>query len=462
MLSPITKTTVPNSRMSATETELQNAPSARLKAVLQAQPDAEAATHQHSETQESELDNAVSVIPDGGRDAWLVVLGCAIMTFWFNGFTYSWGVIQAELVQSGFTSASTLSWVGSLSVTICVLLGLLSVRVLRRLGARTSGMLGTALIGTGLICSGFTTSSVGGLFGTSGVLLGCGFSLCFMVSSIVPSQYFSNKIGLANGIVKLGGGIGGTVLALALEALIERVGTAWTFRITGILTLATGMPAAWAVKERTPIRTPFIEWSLFKSLPFVAVFAAGATGTFAIFVPPFFLPLFAQSIGLSASTGAGLVAAFNACTAIGRFGSGYFCDKFGALNTFFCIMLLNAISMWAIWPVSETLAPLIIFAMLNGVANGSFFTTFPTVITTMFGPTRGAVAMAMTVTGWSGGYLLGAPIAGYLLQASGGQKAGNISPYRPAIFYAGGVAFASSAFVLLARLKIDKKLIKKI
>jgi MFS transporter, MCT family, solute carrier family 16 (monocarboxylic acid transporters), member 3 len=128
-------------------------------------------------------------------------------------------------------------------------------------------------------------------------------------------------------------------------------------------------------------------------------------------------------------------------------------------------MMLNAISMLAIWPVSNTLAPLVLFSILNGVANGSFFTTVPTVVGSMFGPGRAAVAMAMAVTGWTGGYLMGAPIAGYLLQAAGGGEgdgAKGAEVYRPAIFYAGGVATLSTGFVLFAKLKMGRKIIKRV
>ena len=142
------------------------------------------------------------------------------------------------------------------------------------------------------------------------------------------------------------------------------------------------------------------------------------------------------------------------------------CDKVGPLNTFVMSMVLNAASMLAIWPVSNTLAPLLIFAMLNGVANGSFFTTQPTVVAGIFGPGRAAVAMSMSITGWTGGYLMGAPIAGYLLQAAGGNQedgAGqSISVYRPAIFYAGGTATLSALCVLAARLTVAKKLRKRV
>ena len=196
-------------------------------------------------------------------------------------------------------------------------------------------------------------------------------------------------------------------------------------------------------------------------MPFCCVFLAGAVGTFALFVPPFFLPLFAHSIGLSASTGAGIVAGFNACTAIGRIGAGFACDRFGSTNMLLLTMALNAVSMLAIWPVSNTIGPLVVFAAFNGIANGSFFVTMPTTVGRLVEPGQAAVGMGMAITGWTGGYLMGSPIAGMLIAATGAEKSHTVVPYRAAIFYAGGVALASATFVLVARLRMDTKLFKK-
>lgn len=81
------------------------------------------------------------------------------------------------------------------------------------------------------------------------------------VVSVVPAQYFSKKRGLANGIVYAGGGIGGAVISVVMDILIQRVDPAWNFRILGFLTLATGLPAAWLIKERSPVRNAtFTEW----------------------------------------------------------------------------------------------------------------------------------------------------------------------------------------------------------
>lgn len=403
---------------------------------------------------------STTAIPDGGY-GWVIVFIAAITTFWMNAMINCWGVLQVALLSSSMSHvpASTVSFIGSLNLACGVAFGLFATRATRQFGSRTTAMSGITLMGLGLIAAGSSTKSVAGMFVAIGLVAGTGQSAVYTVSNALPVQYFSGRLGLANGLVKLGGGIGGTAMAVALEALVSRVGIEWTFRIQGCMTIATGLPAAWFMRDlASPRNTPFVDLSMFRSLPFTAVFLAGAFGTFALFVPPFYLPLFAQSLGLSSGTGAALVAAFNLCNAIGRFGSGPLCDKVGPTNMFLITMLLNTISMLAIWPVSNTLAPLIVFVALNGIANGSYFTVVPTVAASIFGPGRAAVAMSMSVTGWTVGYLLGAPIAGYLLQAGGGREdrqKQNINVFRPAIFYAGGVATASSLFVLLARLSIS-------
>ena len=133
-------------------------------------------------------------------------------------------------------------------------------------------------------------------------------------------------------------------MAVVLQKLIDRVGISWTLYIFGLLVLSTGLPAAWLIRERAPsTHGRVLDFDMFRNLPFAFMSLAGAIVNFALLVPPFFLPLLARSLGLSATTGAGLVAGFNACSAVGHFVSGYTCDRLGPMNTLVVIMQLNAV-----------------------------------------------------------------------------------------------------------------------
>ncbi|KAL9070976.1 MAG: hypothetical protein Q9161_004476 [Pseudevernia consocians] len=393
---------------------------------------------------------ADSTAPEG-KYGWVVVAACCFISFWIVGTVYSWGVMQAALFKQGLSSPSTLSWIGSLSFACIAFLALVNARVIRLLGAKQTAFLGVSMLGIGEILSGFLTRHVGGLFATTGVVI-----------NVTPAQYFHKKRGLANGIVCAGGGLGGMVISLSMNGIIQRLGPAWAFRILGLITLATGLPAAWLIKERCPIRsTTFIERDLFRDFKFVTIFLVGVIATFPLLVPPFFIPLYSASLGLSSSAGAGLVAGFNISSAVGRLSSGLAADALGPLNTLFIGLFLTTISMFVIWPFSDSLAPLVIFVIMNGAANGGFFATIPTVVGTVFGSQRVSVAMGMIVTGWVGGYLMGAPIAGYLLEAYGGDKS-TLAAYHPAMFFAGSMAFVAMGMVGMVRLYVDKNIMKRV
>ncbi|BEI91374.1 uncharacterized protein CcaverHIS019_0401940 [Cutaneotrichosporon cavernicola] len=390
--------------------------------------------------------------PDGGQQAWIIVACCTILCFWFVGTTYSWGVLQGALVADHLAPASTLAFVGSIAVSMLSALAILNSRLFGQVGARPMALVGVAFMASSQLLAGFTTKNVGGLFVTAGVMMGLGVSLCFMVISITPSQYFTRRKGTALGIVYSGGGFGGAIISLALEAGVRHLGVPWTFRLVGFLMLATCVPAAWFIKERfSPQRREFVDWSLFKNLDFVALFAAGVLGTFPLFVPPFFLPLYAASMNLSTTTGAILVCLFNFSSALGRLATGVLSDRLlGPINTLLLVLSITSLSLLVLWPTSVSLGPLIVFVLINGAASGGFFAIMPTVVSTVMGTQRMAVAFGMIVTGWGGGYLMGAPTAGYLLAAFGGSGEG-IKAYRPAVFWAGAMALAASAIVAALR-----------
>ena len=112
-------------------------------------------------------------VPDGGY-GWVVVGGCAVVTFWFVGSTYSWGVIQKPLVDQGLAKASTLALVGSLCMAGVAIYAVLNASLIRAVGGRTVALMGMTLLSLGQLLSGFSTNSVAGLFVTTGIIMGIG------------------------------------------------------------------------------------------------------------------------------------------------------------------------------------------------------------------------------------------------------------------------------------------------
>ena len=91
---------------------------------------------------------------------------------------------------------------GSLWTTCIALLALINARVIRALGAQKTGLLGIGLLGLGELASSFSTGSVGGLFATTGGIMGIGTryypvysgdstTLVYMGSADDPFVWFS-------------------------------------------------------------------------------------------------------------------------------------------------------------------------------------------------------------------------------------------------------------------------------
>ncbi|KAF5561482.1 monocarboxylate transporter 12 [Fusarium napiforme] len=184
-----------------------------ISALSQSQLDT---TEDTAGNEEEPPENATSAIPDGGY-GWTIVASCFTLLFWINGYITAWGVLQAAIVQSPrlHTNIRAITFVGSLYMACMVAFGLISVRLSREYGIRITSLVAAIFFGSGLIITSFTLEHLAGLFCIAGLLVGLSTSLLYTATNTMPTQWFSRKLGIANGIVKAGGGVGATVLPLA-------------------------------------------------------------------------------------------------------------------------------------------------------------------------------------------------------------------------------------------------------
>lgn len=173
MASTMTQTTEPPSAIELDNRNAENNDHQddQLRA-LETDPDADAIMHA------SLL--ADSEVPDGGY-GWVVVFSGAVITWWFVGASYTWGVMQAALVEQKKYPPATLAFVGSLVPAMIAMLAIPNATLIRKVGARATGLTGIFLLGLGSILAGFAVDSIPGLFMTWGLVCGVGTSLCFMV-----------------------------------------------------------------------------------------------------------------------------------------------------------------------------------------------------------------------------------------------------------------------------------------
>src|ERR1700743_1713833 len=133
----------------------------------------------------------------------------------------------------------------------------------------------------------------------------------------------------------------------------------------------------------------------------------GTVAVFPLFVPPFLLPLYVSSVGLSGQTGAAVLACWNIASAVGRIGMGFGADRLlGPLHCMFISLLIISTSALALWPFASSIGLLVFFAILNGMGSGGFFSLMPVVVGAVFGDEHLANVMSMLITSWTFGYFM--------------------------------------------------------
>lgn len=70
------------------------------------------------------------------------------------------------------------------------------------------------------------------------------------------------------------------------------------------------------------------------------------------------------------------------------------------------MLIVSGLSMLAIWPLSNSIIPFVVFVIINGIGNGGFFSPIPAVVGHVYGPERLSTALAMVVTAWGAGYMM--------------------------------------------------------
>ncbi len=357
---------------------------------------------------------------EGGWQGWRVVM-CASLYFFFTlGLVYSFGIIQETLVSAGACDAATLGWISSLTIIPMPVFSIPFTKAVSRLGNRVVGAAGAVSVSVGYACLSFSWSptahpkhalGVGveqalelnmALMVVFALMVGIGYGMVFFSTSQIAVGYFKSKRGLVIGIVYSASGFGGACCAMLLRVMANRLGLAWAVRILGLGAGAAMLPLTWWLvphhAERSKRCVEAFRPSLFLDSRFNLLLIATALGTFPLFVPPFLLPTYATSAGLSPNTGAWLVAGYSLASAVGRVAFGMVADtRVGPVTSLMLALVLASTSILAVWTVSSNLATLALAMVLNGGSSGALLSLQPPVNAAIFGVHQTALTMVSRV-----------------------------------------------------------------
>ncbi|EJU00599.1 MFS general substrate transporter [Dacryopinax primogenitus] len=381
--------------------------------------------------------------PDGG------ITACFILNFVDLGFTYGFGVYQEQYKLREFAdvSATQIDLVGSICVALTLFLGAFMGRPCQRYGMRAVSIVGSIVFFVGTLSAGFCTS-IPTLIVTQGIIQGAGAGMLFVPGAAIPAQWFARRRALAIGIGASGAGLGGVFWSLIGRLLISQLGRQWALRVSSFINLGLCVIAIVFLKERKTREArwregekdePILDWRMFRDPVFAVLYCASAVSVFGCV-----LLRLAPTL-TNANT---QVSMMNLGSASGRIILGAIADtRAGRFNTVLAGMFCAGASQWLFWSLankSGSYALCMVLAIVYGLCGGGYIGIFPVVLAHAFDHTRLAAITGLFFTSELVGQPTGGPIAGAILQSSGGN-------YYPMIAYSGASLVLGSALGWVAR-----------
>lgn len=376
-------------------------------------------------------ENQEGKYPEGGFDAWRVVLGSFLGLFAGFGLANSLGAIQAYIQRNQLSnlSESKVSWIFSIFSYLAFALSIQIGPLFDLYGPYYLCIAATLLHVVCLIMTSLCTEFYQFLLAFG---VGCGISVSLVVTPCLAiiSHWFKTKRGTATGFASVGGALGGVLFPIMLRALYEKVGYAWAMRVLALISFVAMASSVLLIKPR-----PKTYYHMSKGIKLSPkyLYDFKALGdlrflflTIAIFLCELsildgitYITSYCLAQGMPVTTSYLMLTLVNCAGIAGRLGAGIVSDKIGRYNTMTLSIALAFISIFAIWlPVGSKFGPMVGFSLLYGYSTGSQMSLTPVCIgqichTKDYGKRYGTLyffsALAM---------LFGIPISGLLINGN--------------------------------------------
>ncbi|KAF2643775.1 MFS general substrate transporter [Massarina eburnea CBS 473.64] len=384
--------------------------------------------------------------PDGGREAWLVVLGAWCAMIPSMGLLNTVGVLQAWVSQNQLKEYPEfdIGWIFSVYAFFLYIAG----PIFDAHDARFLIVPGSIGIVTAVICLSFCEEYYQ-FFLAFGVLAGLSASCLFTPAISAIGHWFDKNRALATGIACTAGGIGGIVFPLIILYLAPIIGYGWAIRIVAFICAVTGFLACILLRKRLPHNKKAgasIDLKALKDVNYALTTLAVWLIEFAVFIPYAYISSYAIHQGVLPQHAYRLMALLNTGAIPGRALPGYVADRFGYFNVMLITSFTCATFIFALWLTSGSSEPAITaFAVVFGFWSGAAISLTPVCIgqvckTEDYGKRSGT---AFSISSF--GALVGIPIAGAIVQAQGGE-------YEGLIIFAGAAYMAAFGAFFVARL----------
>ncbi|KAK6459502.1 monocarboxylate permease [Scheffersomyces xylosifermentans] len=382
--------------------------------------------------------------PDGGLEAYTVVLGSFLGLIVNLGIINAIGAVQAYVSthQLAMVKASTASWIFSIYLALAYVLGIIVGSIFDKKGPMGLMIASTVLIFVGLIASANSTEVYQFILSFISLGIGNGIGMTPLIGVI--SHWFLKKRGNCIGLAMSGGSVGGLVFPLMLRHSYSKFGYAWAMRIFAFTCLCCMVVSTILVKGRALedsaqsvlTQRPLSEQeedaeskkrNLVRRLSFLSVFSLSDYKYLYLVAGAFFCEVslvllltyfatYAIAHGISESTSLLLLTAWNGAGIAGRWVPSYFSDAYGRFNMNILMLSIFNISIFVIWlPFGGSAKVLFTFAAVGGFCQGAISSLLPACLSQITPANEIGSKFGLLNTITSTGNLFGIPLASVVI-----------------------------------------------
>ncbi|XP_067670408.1 monocarboxylate transporter 12-like [Haliotis asinina] len=402
-----------------------------------------------------------------GMYSW-VVLAASFMTMMFGpSVSYAAGVFHVALLKEFDEDLVLTTWVGSIFGCMFALAGPVASFVINVFSCRTCVVMSGIVMLVGFACSSLVTD-IRLLFMTYALVAGLGTCLSGAGAIVVLGYYFPNNPAFAQGLCVAGAGLGMFVHPVLVQYLSDNYGFHGAFLITGGLTshaCVTGMLMRPSVIERKrkrdisgggPLRRKILlllcgdcsrTEKVVKNISFllfafsIFCFSLGSSAEY-LFLPVFFMKQGAtfRDVSLVISTsGIGSV--------ISRILTGIASSEEKIGGAILHTSIASIMALFTLFvPLFQSSSYLqILLGFFLGLYTGGVWVLMNTLTLDILGLQNFATGMGVVMLFCGTGHLIGPPIAGAILEATG--------DYYNVFLFSGAMMFLASALGFLSNPK---------
>ncbi|GAA6008691.1 hypothetical protein JCM11491_003401 [Sporobolomyces phaffii] len=399
------------------------------------------------------FDSDPFVPPDGGIRAYLNVVGGFLVLFATFGYTNAWGVYQAYYSQTIYRthSDSAIAWIGSVQLCLFFLMALVAGPLFDKGMFRYLLAAGSAV----QTASVFLVPQCGEFWQTmvvQGVMSGIGIGLSFLPALSIQSHWFERRRAFAIGIVTCGSSIGGIAFPIMLNKLFANRDVGFTdgvrasgYVVAACLLVANLIMAPHPARLRAN-KPPLPPLRKIMTPTFACMTGGAFLLNWGLWMPLFYLQLFAQSKGVSSNLSFYTLAIYNAGSVFGRTIPNLAADYLGPQNiqSFSCVSA--GIVLYCMY-ACESAASIVTFAAIYGFLSGAFISLVsPAIISISDDISEIGLRQGVAFLIVAGGAVGGNPVCGKLL-----GLASRTDPFLAPIAFAGTMALLGGVVTTVGR-----------